>query len=66
MTMHGTCHFVSFQKAVLYYSAYGVPLEQVQKKLQDGEITIGVPQVTPKQRVILHPTEGRYFIEDRA
>lgn len=66
MTMHGTSHFVSFQRAVLYYSTYGVPLEQVQQKLQDAEITIGVPQVTPKQRVILHPTEGRYFIEDRA
>ena len=65
MTMHGTSHFVSFHRAVIYYSAYGVPLEQVQKKLQDGEITIGVPQVTPKQRVILHPTEGRYLIEDR-
>ena len=65
MTMHGTSHFVSFQKAVIYYSAYGVPQAQVEQKLQDGEITIGVPQVTPKQRVILHPTEGRYFIEDR-
>ena len=66
MTMYGTSHFVSLQRAVLYYSAYGYPREQVEKKLQDGEITIGVPQVTPKQRVILHPTEGRYYIEDRA
>ena len=65
MTLQGTSHFVSFQRAVLYYSAYGCPREQVEKKLQDGEITIGVPQVTPKQRVILHPTEGRYLIEDR-
>ena len=65
MTLQGTSHFVSFKRAVIYYSAYGVPLEQVQQKLQDGEITIGVPQVTPKQRVILHPTEGRYLIEDR-
>ena len=63
--MHGTSHFVSFQKAVIYYSAYGVPQAQVQQKLQDGDIAIGVPQVTPKQRVILHPTEGRYLIEDR-
>ena len=66
MTLQGTSHFVSFQRAVLYYSTYGYPLEQVEQKLQDGEITIGVPQVTPKQRVILHPTEGRYMIEDRA
>ena len=65
MTMHGTSHFVSFRKAVIYYSAYGVPQAQVEQKLQDGEIAIGVPQVTPKQRVILHPTEGRYLIEDR-
>jgi hypothetical protein len=65
MTLQGTSHFVSFRKAVIYYSAYGVPLEQVEKKLQDGEIAIGVPQVTPKQRVILHPTDGRYLIEDR-
>lgn len=65
MTLQGTSHFVSFQRAVIYYSAYGVPLEQVERKLQAGEIAIGVPQVTPKQRVILHPTEGRYFIEDR-
>ena len=66
MTLQGTCHFVSFQKAVIYYSTYGYPLEQVQQKLKDGEIAIGVPQVTPKQRVILHPIEGRYFVEDRA
>lgn len=66
MTLQGTSHFVSFQKAVIYYSTYGVPLEQVQQKLQDGEITIGVPKITPKQRVILHPIEGRYLIEDRA
>lgn len=65
MVLQGTCNFVSLRKAVLYYSAYGVPLEQVEQKLQDGEITIGVPQVLPTQRVILHPTEGRYFIEDR-
>ena len=65
MTLQGTSHFISFQKAVIYYSTYGYPLEQVEKKLQAGEITIGVPQVTPKQRVILHPTEGRYLIEDR-
>ena len=65
MTLQGTSNFVSFQRAVIYYSIYGVPLEQVEKKLQAGEIAIGVPQVTPKQRVILHPTEGRYFIEDR-
>lgn len=66
MILQGTSHFVSFKRAAIYYSAYGVPLEQVEKKLQDGEIAIGVPQVTPKQRVILHPTEGRYYIEDRA
>lgn len=66
MTLQGTNHFVSFKRAVLYYSVYGYPREQVEQKLQDGEITIGVPQVTQKQRVILHPTEGRYFIEDRA
>jgi hypothetical protein len=64
--LHETSHFVSFQRACLYYSAYGVPREQVEQKLQAGEITIGAPKVPQTQRVILHPTEGRYFIEDRA
>lgn len=65
MTLRGTNHFVSFQKAVIYYSTCGCPREQVERKLQDGEIAIGVPKVTPKQKVILHPIEGRYLIEDR-
>lgn len=66
MTTTGTTYFVSLKRAEIYYSAYGYPREQVQLKIDNGEIKIGVPQVTPKQRVILHPTEGRYFIEDRA
>lgn len=66
MAIHETSHFVSLKRAEIYYSAYGYPREQVEQKLQAGDIVIGVPQVTPKQRVILHPTEGRYFIEDRA
>ena len=66
MTLQGTSHFVSLHRAIIYYSAYGYPREQVEQKLRDGEIVIGVPQVLRTQRVILHPTEGRYFIEDRA
>lgn len=66
MTTTGTSHFVSLKRAELYYSTYGCPREQVKLKVDNREIVIGVPQVTPKQRVILHPTEGRYFIEDRA
>jgi len=66
LPLSGTNHFVSFRKACLYYSTYGFPVEQVEEKLKAGEIVIGAPKVPPTQRVILHPTEGRYFIEDRA
>ena len=65
-TRWGTSHFVSYEKAVAYYSGYGYSNTQtaVDRKLSDGEIHIGPPTAKAGQKVTLEPQEGRYWIED--
>ena len=63
-TVVGTNHFISLEKAVIYYSLYGFPREEVEHKLTDGEIAIGVPVVNRGEKVLLD-SDGRYHILTR-
>lgn len=65
-TRWGTSHFVSYEKAVAYYSGQGYSNTQtaVDRKLSDGEIHIGAPEAKPGQTVTLNREEGRYFVEE--
>jgi hypothetical protein len=53
MTIYGTSHFVSMNAAVVYYRDYGFDLEDVRRKLIDGEIHIGPPTVKSGERLFL-------------
>lgn len=63
----GTSHFVSRAAAERYYAACETdPARAVARKLADGEIHIGKPELKPGQRLSVIAGEGRYQIEDRA
>lgn len=67
----GTSHFTSRDSAVRYYAGQrsltrAEAAIEVQLKLQDGEIQIGPPNLKPRERYVIDPVEGRYFVfEDR-
>lgn len=60
----GTNHFISFDAACRYYQEYGLEPSDVRDKLEDGDIQIGKPLLPDHARLMLHPDEGRYFIEE--
>jgi hypothetical protein len=64
MTRTGTSHFVSFEAARRYYTAYGFDRDATLRKLQAGEIHIGEPRLAPGERLVIAEAEGRYVIED--
>lgn len=64
-TRYGTSHFVSRAAAINYYDAYGNDVEEVDRKLVDGEIHIGRPTAPDGCTVYLDNIEGRYIIADR-
>jgi len=64
MIYTGTLCFVSVMAAVGYYQTYGYDADDVQHKIEAGEIHIGKPSLQPGQRLILNEQEGRYFIEE--
>lgn len=57
----GTSHFVSFEAALAYYREYGYGRDVVARKLRDGEISIGKPEVKPIETLFVR--EGRYHIQ---
>jgi hypothetical protein len=67
MTITGTSHFVSFQTAVRYYRPYGYEntVETVKRKLLEGEIHIGRPEVKAGDRLILLDNGTRYGVESK-
>ena len=63
-TCLGTSHFYDAAAAVRYYADYGLTKEDVQRKLNAGEIHIGKPvNEDPNATVVLHIPEFRYFLE---
>ena len=59
----GTCHFESLFAAVQYYKCYGFSPTDVSKKVQEGEITIVLPELRAGVTCWTN-SEGRYFIND--
>lgn len=63
-TRYGTAHFHSRKAANAYYALQGFSANDVQTKLDEGEIFIGPPMVYRGARLSL--VEGRYFVEERS
>ena len=68
----GTSNFVSRKRAIQsylrFFGAYDSVAEaarEVDRKLKEGEITIGRPKGRRGWNVVVHPQEGRYMYELR-
>jgi hypothetical protein len=66
MAMIGTAYFPTLAHAARYYHPYGYAnvRETVLRKVHEGEIHIGAPQLKPGQRLILIDDGNRYAIEE--
>ncbi len=68
MTTTGTSHFVSFTKACDYYRDYdpdATPAElesHVRKAIDEGEISIGQPDIKPGETLSIIDDGTRYAI----
>lgn len=70
-TITGTSHFVSFTKACDYYKGQGLDeltpaaLErEIRAKIDDGEISIGKPDLPVGGRLLVVDGGTRYAIEE--
>ena len=61
MIRFGTCYFRFKSDAIAYYADYGFASEDVDRKIAEGEIHIGVPPMLPGDK--LYSEDGRYGIE---
>jgi hypothetical protein len=63
MHIVGTSHFVSRKAAIRYYRDYHYPNTEaaVDRKLADGEISLGKPETKPDEDLFVR--EGRYHIQ---
>lgn len=61
----GTCHFVSRRAAITYYARQGDDADEVRKKLDEGAIHLGPPNVKPHQKWRVNH-QGRYEITELA
>lgn len=59
----GTSNFVSLLHAHQYYSQYGFTPDDVQRKLADGEISVGKPDTSIYE--IIGTKEGRYWVKQK-
>ena len=62
-TVWGTSYFATYTMAREYYAQQGDSREQVDTKIREGSIHIGVPPLKKNQKLIYNSQEGRYFIE---
>lgn len=63
MIVIGTSYFLNRYRANKYYNQYGYSAQDVEDKIEKGEIFIGKPPLNPGEVLILNPKEGRYFIQ---
>ena len=68
----GTSHFVNFTKACDYYKESGyfegdwTPAgveQEIRRKIEEGEISLGQPELKPGDRLLLVDSGTRYAIE---
>jgi hypothetical protein len=59
----GTCHFVNRPAALRYYTDYRYDnvVRAVDRKLREGEIHLGPPEVKKGERLFVND-EGRYCV----
>lgn len=57
----GTSHFDTLASAIRYYSNQGYSPEDVARKIDDGEIHIGKPEILSTEKLSVN-SEGRYMI----
>jgi hypothetical protein len=62
-TRWGTSHFESLAAAEKYYRCYGVTKDNVGRKITEGEIHIGKPELKSGQTLRLDE-DRRYWIEE--
>lgn len=62
MTRFGTSNFVSKRWAIRYYVSQGYNRKEVNRKIKDGEISIGEPVVPDGMTLKVDNEEGRYFL----
>lgn len=69
MTIIGTSHFVNFTKACDYYKDYDPDLTPaalerwVRGKIEEGEITLGKPELQVGERLLLIDEGTRYAVQ---
>lgn len=63
-TSTGTSNFVSKKAAIKYYQNYDCDVEEVNRKIKDGEIEIGRPKVPEGMTLWVNQEEGRYMLAD--
>lgn len=65
MTFSGTPNFVSGRAAIKYYKSQGADSAEVKRKIKDGEIFIGKPEVPEGMKLMVNKEEGRYILSDK-
>ena len=59
----GTSYFKTLYAAYEYYDSQCIDIEEVDRKIDQGEIHIGKPEVPDGAKLLLDRSEGRYIIE---
>lgn len=59
----GTNCFPRLTTAITYYAQYSYGAKDVRNKIKEGEITIGLPELKPGQKVVMIDRGLRYGIE---
>jgi hypothetical protein len=65
MTFSGTANFISKAAANKYYKSQGYDLAEVNRKIKDGEIFIGKPEVPKGMTLKVNREEGRYVLSGK-
>ena len=62
--LRGTCYFQDRFSLIHYYCKQGFGVEEVNEKLENGEVKIGKPKLKDGEVLEIIPGEGRYAIRD--
>jgi hypothetical protein len=64
-TIVSTSHFISKKAALKYYAVYDSDRSEVNRKIKDGELSIGTPAVPAGMSCSIDREEGRYFLKPK-
>jgi len=63
--LRGTCYFPSTFAALTYYAYENATKQDIQAKIDAGEIIIGMPTLGPREKLVLIDNRTRYGIEEK-